>query len=39
MGQTAGLGRSGMRYYSHGIIKDIYVYPLSGLSDLQSQLL
>jgi hypothetical protein len=39
LGQTAGLGRSGMRYYSHGIIKDIYVYPLSGLSDLQRQLL
>lgn len=39
LGQTAGLGRSGMRYYSHGIIKDIYVYPLSGLSDLKSQLL
>jgi hypothetical protein len=28
LGQTLGKGRSGMRYYYHGIIKDIYVYPL-----------
>jgi hypothetical protein len=39
LGQTAGLGRSGMKYYAHGIIKDVYVYPLSGLSDLKRQLL
>ena len=28
LGQTRGKGRSGMNYYSHGIIKDVYVYPL-----------
>jgi len=27
LGQTLGKGRSGMHYYYHGIIKDIYVYP------------
>jgi hypothetical protein len=38
LGQTTGLGRSGMKYYSHGIIKDVYVYPLSGLSGLKRKL-
>lgn len=28
LGQTRGKGRSGMDYYQHGIIKDVYVYPL-----------
>lgn len=28
VGQTKGKGRSGMNYYHHGIIKDIYIYPL-----------
>lgn len=28
LGQTKGKGRSGMNYYYHGIIKDIYIYPL-----------
>lgn len=28
VGQTKGKGRSGMNYYYHGIIKDVYVYPL-----------
>lgn len=28
LGQTNGKGRSGMNYYHHGIIKDIYIYPL-----------
>jgi hypothetical protein len=28
LGQTQGKGRSGMNYYYHGIIKDIYIYPL-----------
>ena len=39
LGQTEGLGRSGMKYYAHGIIKDVYVYPLTRLSDLKRQLL
>jgi hypothetical protein len=39
LGQTEGLGRSGMKYYAHGIIKDVYVYPLIRLSDLKRQLL
>jgi hypothetical protein len=39
LGQTEGLGRSGMKYYAHGIIKDVYVYPLTPLSDLKRQLL
>ena len=39
LGQTTGLGRSGMKYYAHGIIKDVYVYPLTRLSDLKRQLL
>jgi len=38
LGQTRGKGRSGMNYYDHGIIKDIYVYPLTRLSRLQNQL-
>ena len=28
LGQTKGKGRSGMNYYYHSIIKDIYIYPL-----------
>ena len=28
LGQTQGKGRSGMNYYYHGIIKDVYIYPL-----------
>jgi hypothetical protein len=28
LGQTKGKGRRGMNYYHHGIIKDIYIYPL-----------
>ena len=39
LGQTRGKGRSGMRYYEHGIIKEIYVYPLTSLSRLKRQLL
>jgi len=39
LGQTTGVGRSGMKYYAHGIIKDVYVYRLSGFSELQRQLL
>jgi hypothetical protein len=38
LGQTTGLGRSGMKYYAHGIIKDVFVYPLSGFSDLKRRL-
>lgn len=38
LGQTRGKGRSGMKYYDHGIIKDIYVYPLTSRSRLQEQL-
>lgn len=39
LGQTRGKGRSGMKYYHHGIIKDIYVYPLTRFSGLHKQLL
>jgi hypothetical protein len=39
LGQTQGKGRSGMKYYDHGIIKDVYVYPLTSLSQLRKQLL
>lgn len=39
LGQTRGKGRSGMNYYDHGIIKDIYVYPLTSLCRLRNQLL
>jgi len=28
LGETKGKGRSGMKYYYHGIKKDVYVYPL-----------
>jgi hypothetical protein len=38
LGQTRGKGRSGMKYYDHGIIKDVYVYPLTSFSHLQKQL-
>lgn len=31
LGQTRGKGRSGQKYYYHGKIKDIYVYPLLAL--------
>jgi hypothetical protein len=33
LGHTCGKGRSGMRYYDHGIIKDVYVYPLAGFRE------
>jgi hypothetical protein len=39
LGQTRGKGRSGMNYYKHGIIKDIYVYPLTRISRLRKLLL
>jgi len=39
LGQTRGKGRSGMKYYYHGIIKDIYVYPLVKISLLRQTLL
>ena len=35
LGQTRGKGRSGLKYYCHGIIKDIYVYPLINISLLR----
>ncbi len=35
LGQTRGKGRSGMKYYNHGIIKDVYVYPLTRISRLR----
>ena len=38
LGQTKGKGRSGMNYYYHGIIKDIYIYPLVNHSSLQRAL-
>jgi hypothetical protein len=38
LGQTRGKGRSGMKYYYHGVIKDIYVYPLIKISLLRSTL-
>lgn len=28
LGSTRGKGRRGMNYYRHGVIKDVYVYPL-----------
>lgn len=34
LGQTCGKGRSGRNYYNHGIIKDVYVYPLTRISRL-----
>jgi len=38
LGQTRGKGRSGKNYYYHGIIKDIYVYPLLPVSLLRERL-
>lgn len=38
VGQTRGKGRSGMNYYRHGIIKDVYVYPLTRISHLRQLL-
>ncbi|UCE07135.1 MAG: DUF4338 domain-containing protein [bacterium] len=38
LGQTSGNGRSGMKYYYHGVIKDIYVYPLVKISLLRRTL-
>lgn len=38
LGQTKGKGRSGMNYYHHGIIKDVYVYPLTRISRLRKLL-
>jgi len=38
LGQTKGKGRSGMKYYYHGIIKDIYIYPLLNQSCLRHTL-
>lgn len=35
LGQTRGKGRSGMRYYYHGILKDVYVYPFVDLMSLR----
>jgi hypothetical protein len=29
LGKTRGIGRSGMNYYRHGVVKDVYVYPLA----------
>lgn len=38
VGQTRGKGRSGQRYYYHGIIKDIYVYPLLSINSVRNRL-
>lgn len=38
LGQTRGKGRSGMRYYHHGVLKDVYVYPLVDLVSLRQSL-
>ena len=38
LGQTRGKGRSGQKYYYHGEIKDIYVYPLLPMSSLRKAL-
>jgi hypothetical protein len=38
VGQTRGKGRSGMNYYYHGIIKDVYLYPLVDTHRLRQQL-
>lgn len=35
LGQTRGKGRSGQKYYYHGKIKDIYVYPLIPVDSLR----
>lgn len=38
LGQTKGKGRCGMKYYYHGIIKDIYIYPLLKPSSVRHSL-
>ncbi len=38
LGQTRGKGRSGMHYYHHGVLKDVYVYPLVELVSLRQTL-
>jgi len=38
VGQTRGKGRSGMNYYYHGVIKDVYLYPLVDKKRLRQQL-
>lgn len=38
LGQTRGKGRSGMSYYRHDVIKDVYVYPLTRISRLRGLL-
>ena len=38
LGQTRGKGRSGQKYYYHGNIKDIYVYPLVPVDSLRRML-
>jgi len=38
VGQTKGKGRSGMNYYYHGNIKDVYLYPLINQNRLRRQL-
>ena len=38
LGQTRGKGRSGQKYYYHGKIKDIYVYPLLPVASLRKVL-
>jgi hypothetical protein len=35
LGQTHGKGRSGQKYYYHGQLKDIYVYPLIAVDSLR----
>ena len=39
LGQTHGKGRCDMNYYQHGIIKDVYVYPLVKISLLKRTLM
>lgn len=38
LGQTQGKGRSGMHYYYHGTVKEVYVYPLVDLLSLRQAL-
>lgn len=38
VGQTKGKARSGMNYYYHGVIKDVYLYPLVSKDQLRQQL-
>jgi len=38
IGRTRGKGRSGQHYYYHGIIKDIYVYPLLSMASVVNRL-